>query len=543
MSSALSGVLAGVERGVGLGLNIYQTMEDRSRQKRLDRLQEDRYARQDMESDRKFESEQQRFRVADDQWERNFTRLGEQFDKQHEVARGQLKVQERQAAVSEGQLGLANKQFDYRTSEDRRVRDEANAESLFRASLLDDDGNYITDNRVYAERMNNNPEALMAMLRTAAARGLIDPARIKGYTGAQLVPTENGLVLRVAGVDGTGQAIRAGGAPLTAEGTSDPNDPAIEVNLNQLRMMSDPAFREASRSSALARDQIAGYEQTSLAREAAITDSFDHTIGAAQADVAETQAKLDELMAKREQMPARIESSNSMLPGRANTPNPELRRVDREIAALSKLLEGKGQNLTGLQRQAERVPERLSADRAAYAGKVTAQHSMEGENYRQNTVNDRTQARAELPGRQAQADKKYEGILNTVANDLQAKASSKGVPLNNFRMDRNQILTLGSQLPVEVQRRVADDPQARAAFYRAMRVAAETGFNGNPAFLMEADAAGADLQAYAAAVMDPGNAQYDDDTVHQMALEAAKEKAASPARNLGSILGSQIINR
>ena len=175
--STLGAVLQGMDRGVQNGLNLYKSVQDEARLKREEQYRTKRDSRRDMEADRLYDAQQQEFGykkerdgVADQQWQDNF-----QFSKDKHA--DDVKYQQGTLAVSQGTLALANRRFDDAVGERNRIQSLENATNLFKSSLIGEDGQYITDNAQFADRVNGNPQALKAMLDVAAGNGLIDRAR------------------------------------------------------------------------------------------------------------------------------------------------------------------------------------------------------------------------------------------------------------------------------------------------------------------------------------------------------------------------------
>ena len=518
MSNALSAVLQGLERGSTIGLDYYQAMKNEARANR----NEARTLARDAENDRRYEEgvayRAARDRVADDQWERNFTREGEQWDKEHDIAK-------RNAAVNEGTLQLSRDQFNYNRDTAERQRREANDVALFKTSLIGDDGQYITDQYAYAERVNNNPQMLKAMLGTAVASGMISAERANGYTGAQLVPTANGLVLRVAGRDATGAPIKPGGAPLTANGTSDPDDPVIEINMTQLRNLVDPNFREAQRSASLADAQVQGIRTRAEQALAASAPGQQRALAKQDAEIERIQAELD--AAKQDEASSRVSLGGpnashvqfSPATGRAQTLSAELERAQSQRANSAREYENSNKYIRD----------------SAQAGieSVRGQHRLYGEGYltRQQTL---SQA---LPGQQDAAYKNFDTRIKNIAGTLPSTRSK-----NYDGMTRNEAMTLLSQFPPELQLKLGDptNREADSVLYGIMDTMARTGYKGNPAFLLNAAEAGGDLDAYAQAAMSPQLADRTPEERDAIALEISREMKANPELDFETVAGQVV---
>lgn len=518
MSNALSAVLQGLERGSTIGLNYYQAMKDEARANR----NEARTLARDAESDRRYEQEFTyqvgRDRVADDQWERNFTREGEQWEKDYEVSK-------RQVAVSEGNLRLGRDQFNYNRDTAERQRREANDTALFKTSLIGDDGQYITDQYAYAERANNNPQIIKSMIGVAVANGMISAERAAMLTGGQVVPTPNGLVLRVAGRDATGAPIKPGGAPLTVNGTSDPDDLVVEINMTQLRNLADPNFREAQRSASLADAQVQGLQTRAEQALAASAPGQQRALAQQDAKIERIQAELD--AAKQDEASSRVSLGGpnashvqfSPATGRAQTLSAELERAQSERANSA--------------REYENSNKYIRDSTQAGIDSVRSQHMLYGEGYitRQQTL---SQA---LPGQQDAAYKNFDTRIKNIAGTLPSSRSK-----NYDGMTRNEAMTLLSQFPPEFQLRLGDptNREADSVLYGIMDTMARTGYKGNPTFLLNAAEAGGDLDAYAQAAMSPQLADRKPEERDAIALEISRRLKANPELDFETVAGEVV---
>lgn len=526
MSNALSAVLQGLERGAGMGLNIYSTLKQEARADRREQFDRNRAARQDMESDRVYERQVGRDKVADTQWQTNLDFLREK----HADAQG---IASRQVSVSEGQLGLANSQFQYRKNEDQRARDEQNAAQRFTASLFDAEGNYVTDDAQFAQMAEKDPSLIQNAFDFAVSKGMMSPERARSYSGAKLVPMGDGnFGVLVAGRDGTGKPIRDGGAPMTERGTSDPDDPVMVLNLNQLRQMADPKYREAQRSATLHRDQVESAESTLASREAEVMGSFEDALNQSQAAVSEVEAEIQALQEQRAQAPRQAYTAS----GREYA-NPEVKQLDRQIAQREQDLGVARQSLSAITQRMQEVPQKYAEQRESTRASLDRDFQLNGEAYRVNTLANVQNSRAKLPELQRKADSQFESMVSTVISRM--PTPKKGEP--PLRVSKAEMQSYMYMIPVEQQRKIASDPQYASLLYGTAEFMQRTGFKGNPVYLMEAQQAGADLDAYAEFVQAPQNAKKSPDAVHAEAIEVARAKQAEPSRSLGSIAGGRYL--
>lgn len=538
-NDAVGGLLRGFNNGLSSGLEFYKTIQNEERYKREEQYRNRRDARRDMEADRTYEFDREKFSTANEQWERNFEFEGTKHADNVEHQKGMRDIYGRQAAVAEAGQRLNQRKFDYQVSENERARNLDNAEKMFSASLIDSDGQYITDDAAYADAANKNPQVIKAMLDVAAARGLIDPQRVKGYTGAQLVPTPKGLALRVAGTDASGKPIKAGGGFLSENGTDDPNDPYVLVNVGQLRQIADPNFRGAQRSAALARDQIAGYDAQSQAVEQETTASLSSALAEQEKAVAAGEARLAALQAERDKQPNAVSTSALAggIGGGAGVPrtNPRIAELDKEIATLGKQLEQGRATLGNLSGRLSEVPNTFGAQREQFAGTINSQARLHGEQYAANTLS----SALKYPETQAKAikaaDEGFGKVVENVVKDNVFKPR-KGEPAP--KVSAAEFRTLLNAMPAEVQRKIGGSRQYEAALYDVANHMAKTGVAADPVFMLEARAAGADLGAYTEYLAAPQNAGRDVAEVHAEAVQIGKEKAANPSASTATLSGA-----
>lgn len=542
--STLGAVLQGMDRGVMNGLNLYKTVQDEARQKRLDHREIQRDRRRDMEADRLYDAQQQEFGykkerdgVADQQWQDNF-----QFSKDKHA--DDVKYQQGSLAVSQGTLALANRRFDDAVGERNRIQSLENATNLFKSSLIGEDGQYITDNAQFADRVNGNPQALKAMLDVAAGNGLIDPKRVEGYTGAQLVNTPKGLALRVAGKDANGKPIKEGGGILSENGTDDPNDPYVLLNVGQLRQMVDPKFRDAQQSDALARGQIEAGEQQVAQTEAAQLASFDSAAAAATAEVEQGRKRIAELQAEREKLPTQVSrpALAGGIGGGAGIPmtNPRAAEIENEIASLSATVRDKEGSIQQLASRRESVPVAAEAQRQSIRDSVSSTRQLYGENY---ATQQRTLAAA-APAAQKEALKasstRYDKVVENSIKDNVVKPK-KGEPPP--KVSAAELRTMLNNVDPAIVHRVGSNRRYEAAVSDVVRHAAEKGITGDLGLMLEASATGVDLDAYAELIASPQLANLDLTQRHARAMEVAKAKAADPSKDVGTLAGAALMPR
>lgn len=254
MSDYLGAVLRGLESGSRIGLGAYEMEQRIAREKRLD----DRQAQRDA--------------IADQQWTQTYD----------------LNVQQQNDARTfrEGQLGLMRdahnllerKYGDARADKARIEhiqRMEGHAQRLFTG----DDGLPVTDAGALVKKINaSQGRDLNLLLDLAVERGLIPAERRTHYKGGEVMVGPNGgLVIRLEGKSGEGKPI-TGKAYLSERGTSDPDDPIMEIPVHALGQMAlGDKYVAAQRADALGDERL-------QAQRASLASTADDQLRRAGAD-------------------------------------------------------------------------------------------------------------------------------------------------------------------------------------------------------------------------------------------------------------------
>jgi hypothetical protein len=540
-------------------------VQGEARQKRQEQYAVKRDARRDMEADRNYEQSQAEFGykkeragVADTQWEDNF-----QFSKDKHVS--DVKHQQGTLAVSQGNLALSNRKFDDAVNDRNQLRDQDNARAVFGASLVGDDGQYITDNQAYADRMNSNPQAIQAMLKVAAGRGLIDPDRVGGYTGAQLIATPKGLALRVAGKDASGKPIKAGGGILSEGGTDDPNDPYVMLNIDQLRQMADPKFRSAQQSDALLSKQAADIEAQSAAEEAQVLGATQSAEQQARVQAEASAAKMAELEAQGLELEAQEPKSlagtlKSKAVSGLRAVNPALAAFVAPEATMSHYAgtdvagqRGANQSALGTERatlasanqdvqfmaaRAEQIPQVYADRRGQALGDLQNKKLMYGENYAEQARAADIARPAEQKKAMEASNKRYDKVVSNVISDNVFKPR-KGEP--EPKVSAGEFRTMMSNVDPALVHRIGSSRQFEAAVYHVAEHAKRTGITGKLDLMLEASASGADLDAYTEVMNGPQFRELSPTQRHTNAIEIAKAKAASPDKDVATLAGGMVL--
>lgn len=524
MSSALSAVLQGLERGTGMGLKMYQALNEEARAKRQEQFQRDIENRRQFESDRAYERTVSRDAVADQQWQTSFNEGVRQFNAGHELQR-------RRVAVDEGNLALSNRKFQYAKDEAERQRQEAMVLNRANAALFGPDGQRLTGDAL-VERLNNDPIAMRYVLESAVIKGLLPRERAEGYSGMRLVPMGNGQFgAMVAGRDGQGNPIKEGGAPLTENGTADPDDPVMVFNADTLGLLLDPqTHRGAMRDEAL----IAGDAEArrlSLSSGLAQEERLAATeIAHAEDGIRQSQARLAELEARQ----AELEN----LPDRQGTQGPilasaeqgnrrrELRQIEQEKASLRSALDRH-------QRLLNSRPAQLEANRGYIQQQLEATDQWARE---QRTLGGYADRRTQQQAASAASMRK--------ARESTAKAVNDGVTAYNRtvkdaekKLDANQVQAQLELLPDEVRVRLADRP---GFLQRAVSLMGKHGVTSFDYLLDLTNVSERGLEHYYRAVGDEALTGLNTDQAHAVAKQVAEHMTQNPRAPYSAVLSAAV---
>lgn len=528
--STLGAVLEGMDRGVMNGLNLYKTVQDEARQKREEQYRAKRDAIADQRYEQTWENNLERQRVADDQWDKTHKENVRKTDADIEYNKGMLGVSQQNARTSAGRLSLDQQRQQYVMDEERRARQLQTYQSRVIAASYGPDGNLLTGEAL-AENLNRTG----AIADLARIKALETGTDISNYSGLRAVPGPGGRsVIQVSGKDRTGKPIE-GQAFMSERGTSDPDDPYIALDLETEVARINPALRDAQRSNALARDQKIAIEQSAGAEERATLADIGKTIDNITSKIHADEKRLAELQAARAKLPETITRADPRGDGMNTFVNPEGQRLDHEIATLSKAISDRVESAGLWMQRAQQVPKTLAARTEAKTRAIDSAHRIYGETY--NTAQ-RTLAAAQPAAQQKvveAADKSFESFRKEVAGDVTKRANAKGE--GGTKGTANQVKLMLDSLPDEYRYLIGSEPGYRAAARHVLDKVGQTGITGDLAMMIEATAAGADMDVYARQLAAPQHADMPLAQREQFALEVAKRAAANPSKDEDTIAG------
>lgn len=541
MSNALGAVLQGLERGAGMGLNMYQALNAESRAKRQEQFQIDRANRQDFESDRSHDYSVGRDKVGDEQWERNFEELTRQFNAGHDVSLRQTAVQERQAATQEGTLSLNNRKFQYGVDETERARNESQILTRANANLYGPDGQRLTG-QALVERLNSDPQAMKDILSAAVVKGLIPEDRAGRYSGMRVVPMgdSGNFGIMVAGKTEDGSPIRAGGAPLTENGTTSPDDQVMVFNPDSLGMLLDPeGHRTTMRDNALIasdaekrRDALGDIDKE---REAVAAE-----IELAEERRAAVKAQLEEHLASKPPEPEPL----SGFQGSANRG----RRLDnldrtRNLAAWEKQEAELRSSLDPFAEEISRRQQQLEANEEHHRQSLAGIDRWEQEQRIEGDYPARRTARqAEAQKKQDAADKDNRKTVDTAVSEINATQKAR-FGKKASHLDPNMVQAQYDRLPPEMRQRLTSAP---GLLRRAVSHMGENGLTSFEYLLDLTDVNDEGMQHYYKAAEDPAvrsQVGENPNQVHAVAKAVATHMTANPGVSYGQTMEAVLNNK
>lgn len=532
MSSALSAVLAGVERGAGLGLNIYQTMEDQARAKRQEALQRERYARQDMVEDRNFDRQVSRDRVGDEQWSmtyQNAIRELEQRDTQLNDARTHNTGMR---GIHQEQNKLARDKHNYAVDADRRARAIGMARQLGQAYAFNEDGTRRTEEEFNAA-IHASGKAGMFMALQGYGNGGIGFDRLQGYGDVQSIPAgKAGFAAGVTSATGAWEGMR----PATENGRrqeEDPDDPVLVGNPYRMYVgMLDADQLKEVRNQNQSHRLIEMDTEDRIARVDARLDKdvvdTEARLSEAESRYAEAEAKLAELEAN----PPRPVTLSRTMPMSARqredlTRHPETKAWEEKRASLSSVLDSTRQDIQRIQSNAQLNQQHGAGDK----GRIEREAERHRVAYSQNYQTKQDEGLVAQQRAQDQGRTDYRKLyVDAVARERQRFVGSLGAKDKHRvgEFNANEYHAAFDALPVELQVRMAKEPGLVDSYAAAM---ANIGKPIDPMYLLSVTNEQADIATFLDAAKRPEVAEMagrDPDQVFQLALQWAKFKARNP---------------
>ena len=254
MGDYLGAVLRGLESGSRMGLSAYEMQERIAREKRL----EDRQAQRDA--------------VADQQWTKAYDLNVQQADDARAHQQGMRNIYQ-------GQLDLSQRKYSDERKDKEKAEWRAMAQQHAQRVFVGDDGLPITDAHALVKKINaSQGRDLNLLLDLAVDRGLIPAERRKHYKGGEVMVGPNGgIVVRLEGKSGEGKPIK-GQAFLSERGTSDKDDPIMEIPVHALGQMAlGDNYVAAQRADALGDERL-------RAQRASLASTADDQLRRAGAD-------------------------------------------------------------------------------------------------------------------------------------------------------------------------------------------------------------------------------------------------------------------
>ena len=530
MADVLSGLLQGVDRGFSNGLNLYKTVQDEARQKRLEQYQLKRDAIADQRYEQTWENNLQRQRVADEQWGKTYDENVRKTDADIEHNKGVLGVYQQNARTSAGRLSLDQQRQQYVMDEDRRIRALETHRARVTAASYGPDGNLLV-----GDALRDNLNRTGAIADLAQIRALETGTNISNYSGLQAVPGPDGhSVVQVTGKDRTGKPIE-GRAFMSERGTSDPDDPYLTFDLDTEVARINPALRDAQRSNALARDLSASVSADYDNITQAALGDWDKQINSVVRDINAGEAKLAELQAERAKLPETVTYADPRGEGMNVRGNPRAMEIDKEIASLSSLLRDQEQKVRVFMQRGQEVIPFYDKRKANVLSGIATDHRIQGENYYANQQTLSAGAPKAQALRLAESEEAFEAFRKEVPGQVTKAPNAKGE--GGTKGTVNQMNIMLETLSPEMRRRIGGDPRYRALARDLLDKAGRTGITGDLEMMMEAAEAGANMDVYMEQMNSPQLMGHSLAEREQFALEVARRAAAHPDKSSDTIAG------
>ena len=222
MADVLSGLLQGVDRGFSNGLNLYKTVQDEARQKRLEQYQLNRDAITDQRYEQTWENTLQRQRVADEQWERTQTWEREKYEIE----------QKRLAAAAAATANYRQQQLNIRAAE-YRLKAGKEVRAIQKERQTEWDGRVKTGVESFSAAFKDNPEAAQDVYASDVYARIGVNQKVARAQGFELDAETASRLYAMPRPDGTyviGQHTEKGFEPYDADPESDGQQALVMPN-------------------------------------------------------------------------------------------------------------------------------------------------------------------------------------------------------------------------------------------------------------------------------------------------------------------------
>lgn len=207
MTSALSGVLQGIDAGLGRGMELYKTIEGEKRAKRMEEYQLQRDAVADERWDKQWDRQLERDEASDEQWEQKYRQAADKLmaDQLHRDRQYELNVRKAADASQRGWASVNNGRQANAIATARELRaQQERADRTLNGTLTELGKTLGVSPQAFARVANEDPHARLALAVQLQSKGYVpedfDPLQAANMV---LVPGENGgFAIGVRGEDG-----------------------------------------------------------------------------------------------------------------------------------------------------------------------------------------------------------------------------------------------------------------------------------------------------------------------------------------------------
>ena len=548
MADVLSGLLQGVDRGFSNGLNLYKTVQDEARQKRLEQYQLDRDVINDQRYEQTWNNTLQRQLVDDDRWEKTQTWEREKYELE----------QKRLTAAAEATARYRQQQLNIRAAEYKLKVGKENR-AIQKERQAEWNGRVKAGVEGFSAAFKDNPDAAQDLYAHDVYARIGVNQRVARAQGYELDPETASSLYAMPRPDGTyviGRHTEEGFKPYDADPKSDGEQALVMPNDVFARTFAGTEGAEVvdSRATLSALPaQIAGSARTQATAESeamvpqgeklAVSLSDAHKRATAlQSEITNLEGfiKAGEYRLSEQGGPSTVQNTMPKNPidatRRRNAVVAELKAVQQQIEKDNSELQSLAADQQNTQLRAPAALSRAAPAVREIAGlpvkdRVQAAKNY-SETYRENPslanaypgMNKREATERFTSDRTALVDRLIGGI------DFKTLRDDKGKPVAATGVEAEMRSVLAGMSPELLMTLRDSTGQMEGTFQReAQRAIKSNNVQALP-YMISASGKGLDSVFVATAMQDESLAQFNADQRYAVAMRAAEIKREDPAR-------------
>ena len=207
MTSALSGVLQGIDAGLGRGIELYKTIEGEKRAKRMEEYQLQRDAVADERWTMQWDRQLGRDEADDERWEKTYRQAADRLeaDKLHRDRQYELNVSKAADASQRGWASVNNGRQNIAIATARELRAQQERAARTQDGILTGLGKILdVGPEAFARVANEDPQARLALAVQLQSKGYVpEDFDLQEVANMVLIPGKNGgFAVGVRGKDG-----------------------------------------------------------------------------------------------------------------------------------------------------------------------------------------------------------------------------------------------------------------------------------------------------------------------------------------------------